>query len=122
MFSAFWIIPNSKPTTPIMKHILTLLLSLHLVVSCTAAEPVTFTYQGEVAGVMCSVCSNHVQAALSKIKGVQSVKVMRNESGGLPKLEITATSAAITREDCVKALGDAAKTYDVRSLKLARSD
>lgn len=102
-----------------MKHILILLLSLFTIVSCIAGEPVTFTYQGEVAGVMCSACSNHVQTALEKIPGVKNVTVLVAKDGGLPRLEITATSAKITREDCVKALGEQAKMYDVRSLKLA---
>ena len=35
-----------------MKHILTLLLSLITIASCTAGDPVTFVYQGEVAGIM----------------------------------------------------------------------
>ena len=105
-----------------MKHILPLLLSLFTILSCFAGEPVTFTYQGEVAGVMCSACSNHVQTALEKIPGVKSVTVLAAKDGGLPRLEITATSAKITREDCVKALGEQAKMYDVRSLKLAQAE
>lgn len=104
-----------------MKHILPLLLSLFTIVSCIAGDPVTFTYQGEVAGVMCSACSNHVQTALEKIPGVKNVTVLAAKDGGLPRLEITATSAKITREDCVKALGEQAKMYDVRSLKLAQA-
>lgn len=104
-----------------MKHILILLLGLFSITSCFGGEPVTFVYEGEVSGVMCSVCSSHVQTALSKIKGVESVKVLRNDAGGLPKLEIIAANAAITREECVKALGEYAKTYDVRSLKLVKS-
>jgi copper chaperone CopZ len=105
-----------------MKHILTVLLSLFTIVSCIAGELVTFTYQGEVAGVMCSACSNHVQTALEKIPGVKNVTVLAAKDGGLPRLEITATSATITREDCVKALGEQAKMYDVRSLKLAKAE
>lgn len=104
-----------------MKHILTLLISLLTFAACTAGEPVLFTYQGEVAGVMCSACSNHVQSALAKIPGVKNVSVLAAKEGGVPRLEITAASATITREDCVKALGDSAKTYDVRSLKLVKA-
>lgn len=105
-----------------MKHIVILLVSLFFVTSCGIAdEPVTFLYQGEVAGVMCSACSNHVETALAKIKDVQSVKVLPAKEGGVPRLEITAASATITREDCVKALGEQAKTYDVRNLKLVKS-
>lgn len=43
------------------------------------------------------------------------------KDGGVPRLEVTATSALLTKEDAVKALGDYAKTYDIRSLKLVQS-
>ncbi|MBN8418197.1 MAG: heavy-metal-associated domain-containing protein [Verrucomicrobia bacterium] len=105
-----------------MKHLLTLLLSLiAIATSCTAGDPVTFTYQGEVAGIMCIHCTNKVEAAMKKLPDVQSVKITRNEKGGLPRLEIIATNARITREDAVKALGDDAKMYDIRSLKLLQA-
>jgi hypothetical protein len=47
--------------------------------------------------------------------------VLAAKDGGLPRLEITASSAQITREDFVKALGEQAKMYDVRSLKLVKA-
>lgn len=102
-----------------MKHILTLLVSLLLAAtSSIAGDPVKFVYQGEVAGIMCIHCTNKVEAAMRRLPDVQSVKITRDEKGGLPKLEIIATKATITREDAIKALGDDAKTYDIRSLKL----
>lgn len=105
-----------------MKHLLTLLLSLiAIATSCTARDPVTFVYQGEVAGIMCIHCTNKVEAAMKKLPDVQSVKITRAEKGGLPRLEIIATNARITREDAVKALGDDAKMYDIRSLKLLQA-
>ncbi|WP_395742003.1 heavy metal-associated domain-containing protein [Prosthecobacter sp.] len=104
-----------------MKHILTLAAILMALISCDAAEPATFLYQGEVAGVMCSACSSHVEAALAKMKGVRTVKVLpAAREGGVPRLEITATNAALTKEDAVKALGEYARTYDIRSLALVR--
>ena len=48
-------------------------------------------------------------------------KVTLGKDGGLPKLEIVSTSATLTREDIVKALGEDAQSYDVRSLNLERS-
>ena len=104
-----------------MKHLAQLLLSLLFVATaCTAGDPVKFVYQGEVAGIMCIHCTNKVETAMKKLPNVQSVKITRDEKGGLPKLEIVATNATITREDAVKALGDDAKMYDVRSLKLVQ--
>lgn len=105
-----------------MKHILTLLLSLlFFSTSCTAGDPVNFVYQGEVAGIMCIHCTNKVEAAMKKLPGVKSVKITRDEKGGLPRLEITSTNGSISREDAVKALGEDAKMYDVRSLKLVKA-
>lgn len=105
-----------------MKHLLTLFLSLiTIATSCTAGDPVTFVYHGEVAGIMCIHCTNKVEAAMKKLPDVQSVKITRAENGGLPRLEIIATNARITREDAVKALGDDAKMYDIRSLKLLQA-
>jgi copper chaperone CopZ len=104
-----------------MKYLTQILLSLLFVAtSCTAGDPVKFVYQGEVAGIMCIHCTNKVEAAMKKLPNVQSVKITRDEKGGLPKLEIIATNATITREDAVKALGEDAKMYDVRSLKLVQ--
>lgn len=104
-----------------MKYILTLLFSLlFITTSSTAGDPVKFVYQGEVAGIMCIHCTNKVEAAMKKLPDVQSVKITRDEKGGLPRLEIIATNARITREDAVKALGDDAKMYDIRSLKLVQ--
>lgn len=105
-----------------MKHILTLILSLFFTAtSCTAGDPVTFVYQGEVAGIMCIHCTNKVEAAMKKLPDVQSVKITRSDNGGLPKLEIIATNARITQEDAVKALGDDTKMYDIRGLKLVKA-
>lgn len=104
-----------------MKYILTLLISLITIASCTAGDPATFVYQGEVAGIMCIHCTNKVEAAMKKLPDVRSVKITRDDKGGLPKLEIIAANSRITREDAVKALGDDAKMYDIRSLKLVKA-
>lgn len=103
-----------------MKHIFTLLLSFLTLVSCDASDPVTFVYRGEVAGVMCSACTNHVETAVKTVPGVRSVTVTIGKDGGLPRLKIVSTSSTLTREDIVKALGQEAKSYDVRSLSLVK--
>lgn len=103
-----------------MKHVLTLLFSVITLMSCDASDAATFVYQGEVAGVMCSACSNHVETAVKTLPGVRSVTITMAKDGGLPRLEIMATSSSLTREDIVKALGKDAQSYDVRSLGLVR--
>lgn len=97
---------------------------LILVITSTASllradDKPAYTYTGEVAGVMCSACSNTVKKSLAKLDGVTSVKVLRAEKEGAPaKLEVTATTATLTKETAVKALGEHAKFYDIRSLTL----
>lgn len=101
-----------------MKHLF--LSILLLVIPCKAADP-AFVYQGEVAGVFCSVCSSHVKTALMKIPGVQDVKIKIAPEGQLPRLTLTATTDQLTREDAVRALGDKAKNFNIRTLTLVRA-
>ena len=101
-----------------MKHIISSFLLL--VTPLMAADPASHVYRGEVTGVMCSACAARVKAALSRLDGVSSVKITLGEKGTAPKIEIISTSEKLTRADAVKALGDAAKTYDVKSLKMER--
>lgn len=84
-----------------------------------AADQPFYTYEGEVAGVMCIACSNHIKAALGKLDGVVSVTITLGKEGSLPHLEVISTSPALTKADAVKSLGEQAKMYDIRSLKLA---
>ncbi len=85
-----------------------------------AADPPQHVYRGEVAGVVCGACASHVKAALLKLEGVSSVKITLSEGGGVPKLEVVSTSGKLTREMAVKALGDNAKMYDIRSLRMEK--
>ncbi|MBB5040171.1 heavy-metal-associated domain-containing protein [Prosthecobacter dejongeii] len=98
-----------------MKYLL--LSTLWLAGPCLAAEP-SFVYQGEVAGLFCSACSAHVKSSLMTIKGVKEVKIKMAPEGQLPKLTLIATTDQLTREDAVRALGDKAKSFDVRTLNL----
>lgn len=99
------------------KSIATLILAL-LATFLQAADKPIYTYEGEVAGVMCSACSNRVKGALSTIEGVKSVKITLPKSGGLPQIVVVSSSPSLTKEAAVKALGADAKMYDIRSLKL----
>lgn len=96
-----------------MKTLL-LLFSTILVGLARAAEP-SVTYEGEVAGIFCSACSGHVKAAMMTVKGVQSARILAPQKGGLPRLQVISTRP-ITREEAMKALGDQAKIYNIRSL------
>ena len=84
-----------------------------------ASDKPVFTYEGEVAGVMCSACSNHVKGALSKLEGVPSVTITPSKQGGPPHLQVVSTSSKLTQDAAVKALGDQAKMYVIQHFKLA---
>jgi copper chaperone CopZ len=93
-------------------------LSIFFILVCHAfAADFPLKYEGEVAGIFCSACSDHVKAALLKIDGVQSVKITTPPKGGLPHLHITSTKP-LTREIAIQALGEKAKMYHIESLKL----
>ncbi len=98
-------------------HLLTLTALLGLLFSQSHAADVSYCYQGEVSGVVCSACASNVKAALLKIEGVQEVKITLNKEGGYPRITILSKSPDLKRETAVKALGKAADHYDIRSLE-----
>lgn len=101
------------------KVIITLLiLTINAVLLAADGKPL-FTYEGEVAGVVCNACASNVKAALGKLEGVTAVKITISKEGGAPRLQVTSTSPNLTRDAAVKALGDKASMYEIRSLKLA---
>jgi copper chaperone CopZ len=101
-----------------MKYILTLIL-ITLTTFIHAADKPSYTYEGEIAGVVCSACSKHVRAALTKIDGVTDVKITLGKEGALPHLTVISTSPSLTKEAAIKALGDNAKMYVIQSLALS---
>ena len=100
-----------------MKHLILLFIALTTFIA--AADKPTYTYEGEVAGVVCSACSGHVKAALSKLDGVTDVKITLGKEGTVPHLTIISTSPNLTKEAAIKALGTQAQMYVIQSLKLA---
>lgn len=102
-----------------VSHLLAIMMLFCTALTAKADEKAGYTYTGEVAGVVCSACSSHVKKALSAIDGVTSVKVLKPEKEGEPaRLEVVSNSPSLTRETAVKALGEHAKFYDIRSLAL----
>ncbi len=94
------------------------ILAVTLATMLRAGDKPAYTYTGEVAGLYCSACSSIVKECLGKLDGVTSVKIMHGDKEGAPaKLEVVSTSPALTRDAAVKALGEHAKSYDIRTLK-----
>ena len=102
-----------------MKNLILIHIVLVLPLFAWADKAVTYVYQGEVAGVMCSACSGRVKAALSKLEGVKEVKITMGKNGGAPTLKLVSTSSALTQEVAVKALGEDSKMYRISGFKRA---
>jgi len=100
-----------------MKNIL-LALSLCLTAALYAADDKkSFTYEGQITGVVCVSCKAHISGALSqKLPGVISVDVKAGETPEQQKLIIVANNEAVTQEAAIKALGTYAKNYQILSL------
>ena len=77
-------------------------------------------YTATVSGVVCSACKAHVTAALKKLPGVETVNYARGDKEGTATVTFNSSSASLTKEDAVKALGEDAKTYEVITLEKAR--
>lgn len=106
-----------------MKHIVILVFTLlsSLLTNASAADPAVHKYTAEVAGVMCSACSDKVKVAFESLPGVKSVKVKRGDKPAVARVEIESTSDKLTKEAAVKSLGDSASSYNVLNFKLAGS-
>lgn len=100
-----------------LKSILTLLLITITAVLPAADDKPLFTYEGEVAGVVCNACASNVKAALGKLDGVTSVKIKMGKEGSAPRLELTSSSPGLTKEAAIKALGEKAAMYSIQSFK-----
>ena len=100
-----------------MKHLLTLLI-VTFITTLFAADPAAkHTFTGEVTGVVCQACSDHVKAALKKLPGVESVTIKRGEKPGVHQLTVITTADKLTKDDANKALGEHASSYAIISLE-----
>ncbi len=84
-----------------------------------SAEPVAeVTYTGEISGIVCASCKEHVTTMLSKkLDGVVSVDVKPGDKpDSRQTLVIVAKNPSITKEAATEALGTFAKNYEIVSL------
>ena len=99
-----------------------LALLLAIVTSCglslLAADP-PVTYVAEMSGMVCAGCKDHVTASFTKLAGVSTVAIVPGDKPGTQKVTVTSTSAALTKEQAIAALGAAAATYVVHAWKKA---
>ena len=79
-----------------------------------AADPV-FEYNGQVAGVVCQVCSGKVKHALESLPGVKNVKLKSSKTPGVAVIELESTSSELSKEAAIKALGKDSASYVITS-------
>lgn len=92
-------------------------LALSLLSLLHAAEPTKATdYTATVSGVVCSACKAHVTTAFKKLPGVETVSFAKGDKEGTQTVTFNST-AALTKEDAIKALGEDAKNYEVLALE-----
>lgn len=84
-----------------------------------AADP-PVSYVAEMTGMVCAGCKDHVTAAFTKLEGVSNVAIVVGDKPGTQKVTVTSTSAALTKEQAVAALGTSAATYVVHQWQKAR--
>ena len=78
------------------------------------------SYTATVTGVVCSACKGHVEVALKKLPGVESVTFEKGEKEETQKAIFKSSSPTLAKDDVVKALGKDAETYTVVALDKAK--
>lgn len=77
----------------------------------------TYSYAGEITGVVCIACKDKVCTTLSKnLADTVSVSVKPGEKPGVQKLVIVSKSDHLELGQAVTALGEYAKEYEIKSL------
>jgi len=102
-----------------MKHILSALLVLCMSSLLKAADP-AFSYEGEVSGVVCQVCSGKVKHSLEQLPGVKSVKLTSGKNPGTALIQIESSSKDLNLDAAVKALGKDASSYTITRFALLK--
>ena len=75
------------------------------------------TYSGEITGLVCAACKDHVSSALNaKLPGVEKIEITKGTKEGVNNNTIVSKQADVTKDTAMAALGDLAKNYQITSL------
>ncbi len=75
-------------------------------------------FEGEITGLVCASCQEHVTGVLMKIDGVKNVEIVATNKPEIRHIIITSSKEAFTAEDANKALLAAhADSYKVTRLE-----
>lgn len=88
-----------------------------LMAGLKAEDKISYTYEGRISGVFCSACSAKVKAALGKLAGVSTVKIIAAEELGVQTLKVQSTALDLTKEAAIAALGESAKEFTIHQFE-----
>lgn len=98
-----------------MKLILCLASTLLLSIQAMAGDVATF--QGQITGVVCAACKDHVVSSLAKLKGVKDIEIAPTNVPEIRMLILKVETAALTADDVNKLLAaDYGESYKVTTL------
>jgi copper chaperone CopZ len=96
--------------------VLAAVAAVFMTASLHAEDADKSAYTATVTGVVCSACKAHVESALKKLPGVESVTFEKGDKDETQKAIFKSSSATLAKDDVVKALGKDAETYTVVAL------
>jgi len=95
-----------------MKLILCLASALLLSIQAMAGDVATF--QGQITGVVCGACKDHVVSSLAKLNGIKDIEISPTNLPEIRMLTLKVETAALTAEDVNKLLtSDHGESYKV---------
>lgn len=98
-----------------MKLILCLASTLLLSIQAMAGDVATF--QGQITGVVCAACKDHVVSSLAKLKGVKDIEIAPTNVPEVRMLILKVETATLTADDVNKLLAaDHGESYKVTTL------
>lgn len=100
-----------------MKHLVLFVVAIASLVVPSFAADEKHTFTGEITGVVCAACKEHVSSALrEKIPAIEKIEITKGEKEGVNTITIVAKQADMTKDTAMAALGDLGKTYQITSL------
>ena len=104
----------SNPKSTSMKLIQLLQILAILCITAPLATAGETSYVGKLTGVECTACKKTIAQSLSKIKGVQTIRIVKNKDQTHRLEVVTDSSKSITKADANKAL-EKAEHYQIHS-------
>lgn len=93
----------------------TTLLALASASMVFADDAKSVKYTATMTGVVCSACKKTVRDSFTKI-GASKIEIKAGAKAGEQTVTFESTNAKLTKEEAVKALGDAAEEFKVVTL------